>query len=568
MCKKEFKPLPLVHNYLEKWAEETPKIQAVIQYEEGTILNYEQLNELVDLYALKLVQIGIRKGDRVAGICLHCINYLALQYACFKIGAIICPLDIKLKPQEIVEDLTKIKPRLLLILADKIDNNMHAIVEKVQKECSYVNNILQFNLNDSVMLIPGAENADVLFDIKALRKLAQDESLVNIRNEMYNNIRTQDPALIIFTTGTTSGIPKPALLQHECIIAQMEITERARNNQSGQELRMMCSLPDSHVGGTTIQPYSAIYSGGTAILLYRFHPVKVMEAIEKWRATWFGAVPTMYRMIWNLPDYKNYDISSLKCVQYAGSIVDQEFIVKLSKMAPLFATSLGMTETAGYVTITPPNVIPGELVGQVGMATDIAKITIREPMNQDGTAGKELPQGEIGEICYHPPLVFLGYFDQPEETAKSISKEGILYSGDLGYFKDMVYYKGLFLKGRSKFMIKQKGYNVFPDDVSNFIKLMPKVADACVTGAKHRLFDEGIIAFVKPEPGMSLTAEEVSDYCQGIASYKRPQHVVILREDEDFPTNRVEKIDQISLNEMAARITEELRQQGKWDVGI
>jgi len=559
-----FNPLPCIHHYLEKWAGNMPHGQAVIQHEEKRLLTYEQFNELVDLYVLRLVEMGLCKGDRVAGVSLHSITYLALQFACFKTGVIVCPLDIKLKTSETISAIEMITPRVLFLLDDRSSEETRALIEMAQRKCSSLEHFVQFRLSENETLFPEAEDGNKLFDVSALEELRKNDSLVDACKIRYEGITTEDPALIIFTTGTTSGAPKPAVLQHQCVIAQMEITELSKN-QKGQELRMMCSLPDSHVGGTTIQPYSAIYSGGTAILVHRFNPRVVLEAISQWRATWFGAVPMMFRMMWCQPDYDQFDLSSLRCVYYAGSTVNVDFLEELSTMAEMFGTSLGMTETAGFATISPFPVTPEELAGQVGMVTSIANITIREPMAADGSAGEELPIGELGEICYHPPLVFLGYFGMPEETAKAISQEGILYSGDIGCFENKGSYNALYIKGRKKFMVKQKGYNVFPDEVAAFISQMSEVKDVHVVGATHRFFDEGVVAFVKKEDDTNLSEQEVLDYCKGIASYKRPQHVVLLVAGEEFPVNRVGKIDLIRLTEQANCLVEQLRNNGGWD---
>jgi fatty-acyl-CoA synthase len=155
----------------------------------------------------------------------------------------------------------------------------------------------------------------------------------------------------------------------------------------------------------------------------------------------------------------------------------------------------------------------------------------------------------------------------PEETDKSISKDGWLYTGDLGYFQDMGNYKALYLAGRQKFVIKQKGYQVFPDEVQDFIASHPKVDLVDVVGVKHNIFDEGIFVFVRPKKGETLTVEEIMQHCQVIAAYKRPQHVEIWPEDKEFPLTRVAKVDKKELKTVAEQIVEELRKSGRWDAG-
>jgi acyl-CoA synthetase (AMP-forming)/AMP-acid ligase II len=253
-------------------------------------------------------------------------------------------------------------------------------------------------------------------------------------------------------------------------------------------------------------------------------------------------------------------------VLYGGSAVDAPFLEKMADMAPSFGTALGMTECAGYFTATPKSIPIAEMAGQVGQVfPDLAPVTIRTAMNEDGTAGEELPPGEVGEICVQGPIVFLGYYNNPEATAAMISQEGILYTGDMGYFHDFGAYRGLKFAGRRKFVIKPKGYLVFPDEVSAFIAKHPKVAQAQVVGVKHEIYVDGVFAFVQPLPGQDLRPEEILDYCKGMASYKRPIHVELWPEDQGFLANRVGKIDVGAMTEKAEQVVAELRKNGKWD---
>ena len=306
--------------------------------------------------------------------------------------------------------------------------------------------------------------------------------------------------------------------------------------------------------------------GGTTVLLRIFDVQLTLEAIERHRVNALGQIPTQYRKLCHHPDYDTYDLRSLAVVVYGGSAVDTEFLRKLSRMAPDFGTGIGMTENAGFATFTPRGIPIEEMAGQVGRAfDDLAQVTIRRPMLPDGNAGPELPDGEVGEICYHPPIVFLGYYNMPEETARTISSEGILYTGDLGCLKDMGSYRALYLSGRRKFVIKQKGYNIFPDEIENHIAGLAGVDTVAVVGMKHKLFDEGVFAYVRPEAGVDLTPETVLAHCRGIASYKRPQHVELWPVEEEFPVTRSTKVDKLALQKLAEERIVELRQEGAWD---
>jgi acyl-CoA synthetase (AMP-forming)/AMP-acid ligase II len=222
---------------------------------------------------------------------------------------------------------------------------------------------------------------------------------------------------------------------------------------------------------------------------------------------------------------------------------------------------LGLTETAGFCTYTPLDASIDYLVSGVGYDMPIYPLTIRDQIKADGTAGDELPPGESGHICFRGPQTFLGYVNDPEATARTISKDGWLYTGDLGYYDE----DGLHFSGRAKWVIKPKGYLVFPAQVEDHLcELREKVATAGVVGMDHDVWVEAIVAFVEPKTGIELTSEELEAHAQGIASYMRPLHYVLL-EPGGLPLNRVAKTDYVRLYEMALEEVARLRSEGAWD---
>jgi acyl-CoA synthetase (AMP-forming)/AMP-acid ligase II len=556
--------LPRLNDYIGHYARTSAAKPAMIQHEDGKTLTYKQFHTLIDFFALRLMDMGIGAGDRVATQLVLVPEHMALMYACFKIGALLAPLDVRLQDAEVVRDVNKIAPKAFFFLGDTPVRDFRTAGQAVQAECPGVDWLVQFTADPQPGdILPGALGITQLMDKKRLVWLKLKDIVTRRSAQAYAAVTPDSPALIIFTTGTT-GEPKPAMLSHANIIVQNEIL--ARGMSPLQDPRILINLPPSHVGCVTECFMTTMFMGGTAILLRIFDVKLTLEAIQQHRVNALGQIPTQYRMLWHHPDYDSYDLSSLAVVVYGGSAVDTEFLRKLSRMAPDFGTGIGMTENAGFATFTPRGIPIEEMAGQVGRAfPDLAEVTIRRPMLPDGQAGPELPDGEVGEICYHPPIVFLGYYNMPEETARTISKEGILYTGDLGSFKDMGSYRALYLAGRRKFMIKQKGYNVFPDEIENHIAELPGVDTVAVVGMKHRLFDEGVFAYVRPEAGAELTPQTVQDHCRKIASYKRPQHVELWPADEEFPITRSTKVDKLAIQKVAAERIAELREEGAWD---
>ncbi len=561
--------LATVNDYIEKWAKERPDHVAMIQHEDNKSLSYKKFLSLIDFFALKLLDMGIQKGDRVATQLVLVPEHLILMYACFKIGAIIAPLDVRLTETEVVRDINKIEPKAFFFLGNTPVKDFRAMGKAVQKGCSSVEHLVQFTPNPGPGdIIDKAVSITDLMDKKRLLWLKVADFFTGNLKKAYAQVDTRTPALIIYTTGTT-GEPKPAVLCHENIIVQNQVLAKGFGSEvANANFTCLVNLPPSHVGCVTETFMTTMYLGGKAVLLRIFDAKASLEAIEHHKITVMGQIPTMFRMLWNLPEYNSFDLSSLEFVAYAGAAVDTKFLERLSTMAERFGTGLGMTENAGFATFTPPGISLEEMAGQMGQCFDnLAKVTVRSPMEEDGSAGRELSDNEPGEICYHPPIVFLGYYNQPGETKKAVSTEGILYTGDLGYFKQMDGYRALYLSGRKKFMVKQKGYNVFPGEVEDHIASMKAVDVVDVMGMKHYLFDEGIFAFVRPKQGKELTSEAVLAHCKTIAAYKRPLHVEIWPSDEEFPLTRSTKVDKIRLMEKAETIIENLRQEGKWDAG-
>jgi len=559
--------LPLVNSYIDKWAKATPDALAIVQHEDGRKFTYKKFSSLIDFFALRLLDMGTKKGDRVATQLVLVPEHMALMYACFKIGAIFAPLDVRLIENEVVRDINKIDATAFFFLGNTPVRDFRAVGKAVKKGCPSVKHLVQFTPDPTPGdIIEGALGITQMMSKPRLVFLKLKDMITGHLNKIYKKLDKRTPALIIYTTGTT-GEPKPAVLCHENIIVQNRVLERGIDYKgNAQDFSILVNLPPSHVGCITETFMTTMYKGGKAVFLRIFDVKGTLDAIQEHKIKVIGQIPTMFRMLWNFPEYDSYDLSSLEFVAYAGSAVDTVFLRRLSTMAPRFGTGIGMTENAGFATFTPADISIEEMAGQVGQAfPDLAEVTIRKPMQPDGRAGEKLQINEIGEICYHPPVVFLEYYNQPEQTRNTISKEGILYTGDLGCFKQMKDYKALYLSGRKKFVIKQKGFNVFPGEVEEHIAQMAGVNMVDVVGIKHTLFDEGIFAFVQAAPGTTLNSDAVMAHCKSIASYKRPVHVEIWREDEELPLTRSAKVDKMQLLERAETIVEKLRQNGKWD---
>lgn len=520
----DFQERHLIHGAVDYWAERKPDAAALINATRDTTTDWATLRAISTALAGELLRLGFQKGDYLATSLPLLTEHVYLEYACFRIGVIHVPLDLRLSADEVVRCLTLVKPRAYATV----------LPLDVRGECPWI-----------------AHH----WDGAALGALCR-AALANSAPVDWPQVSPEDGAQVIFTTGST-GRPKAGLLTHGSITAQNYCIGTAFEFEAS---RVMVNLPASHVGGQAELLMTTLFFGGTAVILEIFDPGKTLEAIEKYRVRLLGQIPAMFFMEWRHSDYARRDLSSLDIVVYGGQAVPRPFLDKLRTMAPRVATGLGLTEASGFCTYTPPTGDMDSLAAGIGHAMALYPMTIREPMRGDGHAGAEVPNGQIGHVCFRGPQTFAGYVNDPEATARAISTDGYLYTGDMGHMDA----NGLHFAGRATWVIKPAGYQVFPGDVENHVcALAEKVAACGVVGVAHPIWVEAIVAFVEKRPGVELTEAELRRHARSLTSYMRPLHYVIV-EAGQLPLNRVAKIDSLRLKEMAEAEVQELRARGRW----
>ena len=540
----------LLHGVVAKWATARPDAQALVSADGDSSVTWTEFDRITASLARELLRRGFAKGDSLVTVLPMTVDHVLLEYGCFKIGVIVAPLDLRLTPAEVVRALEILRPRGFVCLGVKPPFDFRPLWRAVQSQCPWIQHFIAM---DSDEAIPGTQSYASIAE--AALNSADSSAIAQGPAE-------DDGALVIFTTGST-GSPKPALLSHRNITVQnMCICGSFFGGDRGA--RTLVNLPASHVGGQTEALMSTLFGGGTAILLEIFDAACSLRAIAKNRAEILAQIPAMYNLEWMLKEYSGHDLACLQFAAYGGNAVPRPFLDHLATMAPVIGTGLGLTEAAGFCTYIQANVAGGEtLPDGLGLDMPIYPCTIRRQMRADGNAGDELPNGEIGHVCFRGPQTFLGYVNDPAATAQAISSDGILYTGDLG-FKNAA---GLHLTGREKWVIKSLGYQIFPGDVEQHIcTLAEKVASCVVVGVAHAVVSEAIVAVVEKRPAVELKRRELDQHARTLPSYMRPRHWIIL-EPGQMPLNRVVKPDYLRAQEMARQEIAHLRDQGKWDKG-
>jgi acyl-CoA synthetase (AMP-forming)/AMP-acid ligase II len=487
-------------------------------------MTYAELRDRSLAAARALARLGFRKGDFFATSLPLTDDHIVLEYACFRAGVVHVPLDLRLSRDELVRALRLVGAR----------GYATALPHSVSAD---------------------APTLEAVLDAAGLHEFLEKAKEIPAGAPL-PDIRPEDGAQVIFTTGST-GAPKAALLTHRGIAVQNYCLGTAFEFEAS---RVMVHLPPSHVGCQAELLMTTLFWGGTAVTLELFDPGKTLEAIEKYRVRLLGQIPAMFHMEWRHSEYGKRDLGSLEIAVYGGQSVPRPFLEKLRTMAPRIGTGLGLTEASGFCTYTPVTGDVDRVAASLGHAAPVYPMTVREPMRADGSAGSELPPGEIGHVCFRGPQTFAGYVNDEEATRGAISTDGWLYTGDIG----SVDAEGLHFNGRAKWVIKPAGYQVFPGDVEDYIcTLSDKVASCGVVGVPHPIWVEAIVAFVEKRPGAELTEAELRRHARGLTSYKRPLHYVIL-EPGQMPLNRVAKVDALRLKELALEEVRRLQERGRW----
>jgi acyl-CoA synthetase (AMP-forming)/AMP-acid ligase II len=550
----------LLHQVLAKWSAERPHAPALIAADGSRTVAWVEFDRVTTALACALLRLGFRKGHFLVTHLPMSVDHVLLEYACFRIGVIVAPLDLRLSPAEVIRSVEILHPRGFVYLGHSEPFDLRELGRAVLARCPWIEHFISMGAADD---LPGTRLFSSIAE-PALRVArgttpAQPEDLADLA-AITASITGDDGALVIFTTGST-GSPKPALLSHRSITVQnMCLCGAFFGGDSG--MRTLVNLPASHVGGQTEILMTTLFGGGAAVLLEVFDAVRTLRAVAQHRVEILGQIPAMFNLQWMLKDFAGHDLSSLKFAAYGGNAVSRPFVERLAAMAPLVGTGMGITEASGFCTYVQADAAEHELIlAGLGQDMPIYPCSIRQPMRANGLAGDELALGQIGHICFRGPQTFSGYVNDLEATARTISSDGFLYTGDLG-FKDAA---GLHLTGRDKWVIKPMGYQVFPGDIEAHVcALTAKVANCVAVGVEHSVLSEAVVAVVERRPEVELTVQELDLHARSLASYMRPRHWIIL-DPGQMPLNRIAKPDYLRAQQMARDQIAALRAAGQWD---
>lgn len=465
---------------------------------------YEDINRVTNSF----IKLGLRKGDKIATVLPQSPAFMNVFMAAATMGLVVVPLDVRYKAEEMIERCRRTEPKLIVSLA-----NEDAIKQEVGKLLQQVH-------------IPHVYS--YLGELETKQSLPYEQlfegSIDPIPSQWHPSL--EDPLIVIFTGGTT-GIPKGALLTHKNAFSNAERMVTTWD-LSGDD-RVLINLPTNHVGGTILTIAVQLFAGATGILSVKFNPQEVLKMIEEYKITYMPGVATMYRLIFQNSDVKDYDLTSMKKVLAAGESISPQLAQQILESFPnaFILRTWGMTETSGPFTLSNLDDDFNSSIYTEGVVGKGNEMKIVKP---DGT---NADPNEVGEILVKGDSVMTSYLD--EENNIDAFSNGWFKTGDLGYLDEQGY---LHFTGRAKDMYISGGYNVYPAEVETHLNAHPSVNTSCIVEVPDDIWGEVGVAFVVLEEDIDV--DVLIDYCkQGLAGYKVPKRMVILPE---LPRTLVGKI--------------------------
>jgi long-chain acyl-CoA synthetase len=436
-----------------------------------------------------LRRLGVSPGDRVVVMLPNCPEVTQSYIGIWQAGGVIVPVIFLLGAEEVAHILAHSEAKVVITSSD--------MLWKVEAQIGALPTL------DHVVLVDGGGDGRTLS--LAAETAGEPDRFETVERE------DDDVGVILYTSGTT-GRPKGVALSHGNLAANAR--SAAMLFELDREDWAVAVLPLSHSYGLTLMNAASIL-GTRAVLLRWFNPEEVLSTIQTFRATAMSGVPTMFVYLLNYPEAGRYDTTSMRVWGSGAAPLPVELVEPFErKFGGKLMEGYGLTEAAPVVSAHRLSGV--RKLGSVGPPIPGVQVTIQDD------ADRVLPTGELGEVCVKGPNVMLGYYRDPEETARTI-RGGWLHTGDVGRLDADGF---LYIVERKKDLIIRGGFNIYPREVEEALYAFPKTAEAAVIGMPDPLMGEDVLAFVVLRDGATATAAEVMAFCEGrLARYKCPKQV-------------------------------------------
>jgi len=532
-------PTPLlgvtVGQLIDKTAARWPERRALIVRHQGIRWTWRELRQEVDALAVGLIALGLEPGDRVGIWAPNVAEWVVVQFATAKAGLILVNINPGYRVPELEYALNKVGCTALFTAVRFKSSDHMAMLREAAPEIDRA--------------VPGALKAQRLPDLRFVIRLGDGEepgtlTYAGVRGmggdaerarlaALADALQFDDPINIQFTSGTT-GTPKAATLTHHNIVNNAYFV--GETMALGERDRLCIPVPMYHCFGMVLGTLACVAHGATMVFPSEgFDPLEVLKTVESERCTALHGVPTMFIAEVDHPDFRKFDLSSLRTGIIAGAPCPVELMKRLIGEMHLreITIAYGMTETGPVSFETSVHDPIERRVTTVGRVLPHTEVKIVDDQ------GRIVPVATPGELLTRGYCVMPGYWTDPEKTAEAIDRAHWIHSGDIATLDQEGYCN---IVGRLKDMLIRGGENIFPREIEEFLFTNPKIEDVQVIGVPDPKYGEEVCAWIKLRPGEAATAEEMRAFCKGeIAHFKIPRYIKFVDEYPMTVTGKVQK---------------------------
>lgn len=532
--------------------------EAVVSLPQRRRLTYAELADKVDLLARGLMAMGFVKGDRIGVWSTNNIEWLLLQMATARIGAILVNINPAYRQKELAYALRRSEVQgLFMIPRFRSSDYVAMLVELIPALKTVKNSMIESDEVPALRRVilydpanPGkTQRPHAGFVVWPEVLSAADSVSMRELEAITASLDIDDPINIQYTSGTT-GFPKAVVLTHHNILNNAFFAARAVGFTEAD--RLCVPVPFYHCFGMVLANLLCLSIGACIVIACEhFDALAVLQAITRERCTAVHGVPTMFIAELEHPQFKDFDLSSLRTGIMAGAPCPSPLMKRVMQDMHCSEILIGYGETEAspltHLTLRNDNMERRtETVGTNLPHQEVKVVGVQ--------GGETLLTGQTGEICFRGYHIMKGYYGDIEATRKTVDPQGWLHSGDLGTMDAEGYVR---ITARLKEMIIRGGENIYPREIEDFIFTHPKVAEVAVFGVPDEYYGEEIMAWIQLHAGETATEEEIREFCKGhMAHFKIPRYIRFV---EEFPMTVTGKLQKFRMREMAI---EQMRASG------
>ena len=523
--------------------EKYPNHDALVYVNRNLRLTYSEFKKQIDQLAKSLIALGVKRGDHIAIWAYNVPEWVLLQVASAKIGAVLVTVNTYYKSHELEYLLKQSDTTTLFLVHGFKDVDYLKHVRKIipnlsSKEPGQIDSEKLPFLKNIVFI--GKEKQEGMFNFKNLYKLGDKISDKELRDRQ-QSLDPQDVINMQYTSGTT-GFPKGVMLTHYNILNNaFYVGERMGLTVKD---KMCIPVPFFHCFGCVLSTLNCMVHGSTMVPIEIFDAEKVLDSVQKEKCTALQGVPTMFIAELRHPNFKQYDVSSLRPGIMAGASCPVEVMVEVIRDMNMkeITIAYGLTEASPVLTQTQRNDPLQKRVETVGKALPEIEVKVVDP-----ETGKELPPNDPGELIARGYGIMKGYYKMPDKTDETI-ENGWLHTKDLAIMDEDGYFS---IHGRIDDMIIRGGENVYPREIEEYLYTNKKIHDVAIIGVPSEKYGEEVCAFIKVVDGMDATEKEIKEYCaEGISRFKIPKYIFFT---DEFPMTASGKIRKVDLRDIAKK---------------